>query len=378
MKIKLCALFLIAVVVSMSGCTETSTSYGLDYDDAFIGIIDSSGAIVPSEDNVFNIGDDVYLVFTNVGTFKRGEDDKNWIEMDIEVKDSSGNIVFSEQDMLGEGGHVFLENDVAPAPYGVISTNEMEPGKHTMKETIRDKIGSGKITSSIEFTLKSEYSEATNYKDAGNMDTNIEKSDNEVILGNWMIDEGYGTGNLVFTEKQLTMGGKVFDYTLQPGNILRIIGDSGSDDYTYTLSGDKFSMTYSDGWNIRCTRGDGTATMSTAPATNSGGNEYQLQGTLCYVGGSSDSYSSYSDRKWINFDGQGSFTYGSESSFSSDAGSSYGNGAEESGTYRVVGDNIYVNFNDGTSLTATVNLRQDDGRITEIYVGSNFYATGLC
>ena len=376
MKIKLCALFLIVLVISMSGCTETSTSYGLGYDDVFIGRMDSSGTIVPSEDNVFNIGEDVYLVFTNVGTFKRGEDGKNWIEIDIEVKDSSGNIVFSEQDMLGEEGHVSLENDVASAPYGVISTDELGSGKHIMKETIRDKIGSGKITSSIEFTLKSE---GVSIMDTNiEQDSNREQSDNEAILGNWVIDKEYGTGNLVFTENKLTMGGQVFDYTLEPGNILRITGDSGSDDYTYTLSGDKLSMSYSDGWNIQCTRGDGTATMSTAPATNSGGNEYLLQGTLCHAGGSSDSYSSYSSSKWVNFDGQGSFTYGSESSFSSDAGGFYDSGADGSGTYSVVGDNIYLSFSDGTSLTATVYFRQDDGRITEIYVGSDLYATGLC
>jgi hypothetical protein len=112
------------------------------------------------------------------------------------------------------------------------------------------------------------------------------------------------------------------------------------------------------------------------------GQEYLLQGTLCSWSGSSSGYgnSSYSRSTRVYFDGQGNFSYSSESSFSGDAGIAYGNNqsADNGGTYRVVGNQVHLQFNDGTTGVAQINMRQDDGRITELMYEGTLYATGLC
>jgi hypothetical protein len=112
------------------------------------------------------------------------------------------------------------------------------------------------------------------------------------------------------------------------------------------------------------------------------GQEYLLQGTLCSWSGSSSGYgnSSYSSSTRVYFDGQGNFSYSSESSFSGDAGIAYGGnqGAGNGGTYRVVGNQVQLQFNDGTTGVAQINMQQDDGRITELMYEGTLYATGLC
>jgi len=114
------------------------------------------------------------------------------------------------------------------------------------------------------------------------------------------------------------------------------------------------------------------------PTASAEGDEYLLQGTLCYAKSSSGISSSYYRTEWLTFDGQGRFTYDYESTYSSDADILYDEGDAESGTYKVVGDNIHMTFSDETSVVATVYFRQDDGRITEIYCGDRLYATSLC
>ena len=89
----------------------------------------------------------------------------------------------------------------------------------------------------------------------------------------------------------------------------------------------------------------------------------------------SGSYSS-STRVW--FDGAGRFSTRSESSFSGSAGSGYGSGPGSGGTYRIAGDEVRLTFGDGSTGTARVNMRQADGRITELMFNGQLYATGLC
>ena len=112
------------------------------------------------------------------------------------------------------------------------------------------------------------------------------------------------------------------------------------------------------------------------------GQEYLLQGTLCSWSGSSSGYgnSSYSSSTRVYFDGQGNFSYSSESSFSGDAGMAYGGnqGAGNAGTYRVAGNQVHLQFNDGTTGVAQINMQQDDGRITELMYEGTLYGTGLC
>lgn len=207
------------------------------------------------------------------------------------------------------------------------------------------------------------------------------------LIGTWQCKIEYqgqvsGAAPMTFEKSRIIMGGNSFDYSVINSKIIRMQSETGMDDYDFVLMGDKLTMTYSDGSKFLCDRGDslagGVGTGGTTGGTVPSGNEGLLQGTYCTWGGSSDSYSSYSRSAWASFDGQGKFTYGSESSFSSGAGQAYGGSGTEGGTYRISGDNIILTFSDGSSDGATVYNRGSGGVITEFYYGSDLYAPSLC
>lgn len=111
-----------------------------------------------------------------------------------------------------------------------------------------------------------------------------------------------------------------------------------------------------------------------------------LRGSLCnYSGGSTASWT-----KRVNFDGRGHCSSGSEMAFGGQftdqggnntgfyagaAGNQYA--ANAGGTYSVNGNSVTVNL-DGNTYQCTVNMRQSDGRITELMCGGKLFGAGLC
>lgn len=175
-----------------------------------------------------------------------------------------------------------------------------------------------------------------------------------------------------------------FSYVLLPGNVLRLSDAGGASDYLYEIAGDRLQLRYADGSSFECVRSGGerpspSTSRNPAPGQASG-SEWQLQGSYCHWSGSSSSYSgsSYSSTRRLTFDGQGRWSHGSESSFSGSAGSAYGSGGGEGGSYRVQGERILYATDAGEQGVATVNMRQDDGRITEIMLDGELYAKSLC
>jgi len=110
------------------------------------------------------------------------------------------------------------------------------------------------------------------------------------------------------------------------------------------------------------------------------GGAHLLQGRFCSYSGGSGSSSSYSRSTRVFFDGQGGFSYGRESSFSSGAGLAYGSqgGGANRGRYRVEKDRVILTFSDGTSGVASVYNRAGNGRITEIMYERQLFAPQLC
>lgn len=154
MKKVLVILGLIMVaLLTMGGCkVETSTSFGLTIEDAFFGEPGPEGKPVPADD-VFKRGEKVDFVLQNVGEFKKGDDGLNWFDLDLEVKDSSGEVVFLQQGLMGANGHVNIQNNILPSPYGTFAAN-MEPGDYTVKLTIYDKVSGGRASKSKPFTVE--------------------------------------------------------------------------------------------------------------------------------------------------------------------------------------------------------------------------------
>ena len=113
--------------------------------------------------------------------------------------------------------------------------------------------------------------------------------------------------------------------------------------------------------------------------TTGGGLTWQLKGALCSWSGSSNSSSSYSRTQKIVFDGHGNFQFGSESSFSSNAGIAYGGNPNiKTGKYNVGESTVTLYYQDGDIYEFKINMRQDNGMITELMYSGTLYATGLC
>lgn len=202
------------------------------------------------------------------------------------------------------------------------------------------------------------------------------------LLGKWQCQDEEGATVLDFMDRQqLVYDGETNNYRLQ-GDAIMIQGLFGEEVYRYKLAGKKLAVTFPDGSRINCVRAGEVARSSNASeSTARNGNAY-LRGRLCRWSGSSSSYSgtSYSSSATISFDGQGNAMYGgSETSFSSNDGMAYASGGGGTrGSYQVRGNEVRIQLEDGTEILAEVNMRQNDGRITELMANGKLWATGLC
>jgi len=137
-------------------CTSTSTSRLISIEDHTFARTGDGDQLIPVDDPaVFKRGDAVHLVLQNVGPFKKGDDGLNWFDLDMEITGPDNVILLSQTGMLGDGGHLALENNMAKSPYATCNTTpDVAQGKYKFKLTIYDKIGSGKATMTGTFTLE--------------------------------------------------------------------------------------------------------------------------------------------------------------------------------------------------------------------------------
>jgi hypothetical protein len=215
------------------------------------------------------------------------------------------------------------------------------------------------------------------------------------LTGDWQCTSMLGASTLSFaSDSRLVMDGQSYSYSLGQ-DVIHIQGMLGVSDYSYQLSGNDLLLVYPIGLKLQCRKSDGGVASGRPgygggqPGVSGGGagraqtsgQERQLRGTLCSYSGSSSSYgsySSYSTTKWAKFDGQGRFTYGSESSFQSSDGIYANPGGSQGGRYKVNGDRVQLFYDEGGSDFATVSMRQNSGQITELKYGGDLYATSLC
>ena len=147
--------FVFVFCLLVSACQfETSISSGISIEDSELARI-SEGEIQSSNDGIFARGEDIHLILYNVGKFKEGEDGLHWFDMDLEVLEENGTVLFNQAGMLGDNGHLKLANGMASSPYATFSPNEtMKAGKYRMKVSIYDKVGKGKATVTKTFSLE--------------------------------------------------------------------------------------------------------------------------------------------------------------------------------------------------------------------------------
>jgi hypothetical protein len=264
-------------------------------------------------------------------------------------------------------------------------------------------------------------------------------NNNNMILGKWncsmyYMNQNIGSGIFEFgNDGKADINGKIMRYTLERGGILKVYDRSGVSVYNYNFSGNILKISYQDGATFDCVKlgnsynaekkqiepyaqnnikqkyaqqhnnmyaqpyAEPYARNNQRNAQNApqryarnysnnnryaqnmnSNNNWQLQGTFCSWSGSSYGSSSYSNTKYISFDGQGRWTYGESSSYSGGSGMYAGQGGQDSGTYRVQGNVIYYKTNYGEQGAAQVHMRQNNGRITEIMVDGQLYSPSLC
>ena len=157
METKTLKIFSIALIsVALMSCTGNSTSLLISVKDYTFARTGQDGQMEQVGDPaLFMRGEDVHLVLLDVGPFKKDDSGLNWFDIDMEVTDPDGNIIFSKAGMLGEAGHLALENNRAVSPYGSLTnTIDLEPGKYKFMLTIYDRLGKGKSSQIAYFTLE--------------------------------------------------------------------------------------------------------------------------------------------------------------------------------------------------------------------------------
>lgn len=206
------------------------------------------------------------------------------------------------------------------------------------------------------------------------------------LSGRWLFQNQQGQLVLEFlSASQLSFNGEKTQYQLKDG-VIQAMGDYGWIDYPYTLSQGTLTITFPDGTRLPFTRSTSTDSYQQRinqqgmnQQTAVGASTWQLKGALCSWSGSSNSSGGYSRTQKIVFDGQGNFQFGSESSFSSDAGIAYGgNPNGKTGTYSVGEGTVTLRYQDGDIYEFKIKIRQDDGRITCLDYDGTLYAADLC
>lgn len=130
-------------------------SPGLSYQKVIFAKNGNNGTLNPVSDPTFARGEAVNLIFINVGKFVKDASGKHSFDIDMVVKNSDGKEVLKQEKMLGEKGHLVLENDMADSPYGIFySSLDLAPGTYYMTLTVYDKIANDKVSVTRPFILK--------------------------------------------------------------------------------------------------------------------------------------------------------------------------------------------------------------------------------
>lgn len=215
----------------------------------------------------------------------------------------------------------------------------------------------------------------------------------QTLTGTWACRTAVGQSQLEFqSSRVLAFDGQQMAYRIL-GNAIQVIEDGLPANYTFRLTGDRLAITTPDGSPIDCQRAAAPEMpQAEGPTTGTGGSfNHLLAGKLCAWSGASSSTGSYSSTQIAWFDGRGSFSTGSESSFSTthrDAGGNptgtgggYGQGDGPGGRYEVtavqVGAPVRIRWSGGEDDVAYVH-HVAGGKITEVKYGKQLFGMGLC
>jgi len=148
MKKELIALLLLIFLI---GCNQNEEK--LTYDKTSFAVQLNDGTFQPLENKTYNRGEAVHLVMLNVKEFRKDNYGLNAFDINVEVS-KDGTVIISQANLLGEGGNINLENNIAKSPYGSFNSDKsLEPGNYTFKMTIKDLITNTEVSAVENFQL---------------------------------------------------------------------------------------------------------------------------------------------------------------------------------------------------------------------------------
>ncbi len=221
------------------------------------------------------------------------------------------------------------------------------------------------------------------------------------VTGIWLSNNGT---YMSFVNGLVQVGPDVYSYSIA-GNKLTMVDQNGASlVYKYRVQGNQMFLVLSGvgtyvlsrierpvngaAGNVQAGYGNTTGNAAAGYGNNTGygagnasasaANRY-LYGSFCsYSSSGYNTAGSYSTTQHVYFDGKGHYRYGSESSYSGNAGGYYGGGGGYSGTYVVQSNRVVLTEADGTQYVATIYVRQNSGEITELKYGDTLFAKALC
>ena len=107
-----------------------------------------------SHSNNYSVGDTVYLVLEDIGSFEK--DNKSMIKVDIDmsVVDFNSTVLLNKSNMLGDSGYLNVTGNKLEFPYVNVNTETLVKGKYTIFVKVKDLIGNKSAARSATFSLQ--------------------------------------------------------------------------------------------------------------------------------------------------------------------------------------------------------------------------------
>ncbi len=138
-----------------SGIQSSEKPPKLHIKDYNFSVLDKTGKFIPYDKAIYQRGDEVLMVLSDVGPFHRGTDSLNRAEMKMEIFNTLGEKIISRENLFGERGHADFENDILKNPYASYQTDIKDKiGRYTFKVTIYDLIAGDSTSIQENFTIE--------------------------------------------------------------------------------------------------------------------------------------------------------------------------------------------------------------------------------
>ena len=197
------------------------------------------------------------------------------------------------------------------------------------------------------------------------------------LSGKWSaVDEGNRVYLEFLSQTQLRYDGDTVEYKIIADRIRVFDVYGGYVDYPYNIKDGNLYVIFPQDYTVKFSKVKKTSKQTRDYSKIRGDNQL-LQGRLCSYSSSYNGGYSHSDR--LYFDGYGKYSSDAQTYSTGESGNYVNESASANGgSYKVVGDTIYIQTADGSSFQGKVIEQKSSGRITGINVNGNIFASGLC